>query len=114
MKRTPLKWKPDQAELAWRRTYLRTHSRCEGVWLIRQALRENADMTMQDRHVLELWSEKCKGQATELHEKKRRSRGGSPVDPDNILPLCSSCHLLTEIEVRLATMAEMLMPSWEK
>lgn len=34
----------------------------------------------------------CSGMATDGHELLSRARGGSITDPDNIVPLCRSCH----------------------
>ena len=48
------------------------------------------------------------------HEPLKRSRGGSIVDPDEVMWLCWPCHAFTEAEVRLATEAGMLTPSWER
>lgn len=54
----------------------------------------------------------CKKRAVDLHEKRKRSRGGSITDPANILHLCRSCHEFTEREPAAATRAGMLIPSW--
>jgi len=34
----------------------------------------------------------CKGQAVDAHEKLTRGRGGSIIDPTNILLVCRECH----------------------
>ena len=34
----------------------------------------------------------CAGIATDGHELLSRARGGSITDPENIVPLCRSCH----------------------
>lgn len=43
-----------------------------------------------------LWCEAglagCEGRWTDMHERLRRSQGGDPLDPDNVMCLCRSCH----------------------
>ena len=51
---------------------------------------------------------------SEVHEKRKRSRGGSITDDANVLALCRSCHAFTEAEPRLSTLAGMLTPSWQR
>ncbi len=54
----------------------------------------------------------CTVTAVDLHEKLKRSRGGSIIDPDNITACCRSCHEWTEREPRLATAVGLLTPTW--
>lgn len=54
----------------------------------------------------------CKKRADDMHEKRKRSRGGSITDPSNIAHLCRSCHEWTEAEPALATQVGLLVSSW--
>lgn len=51
--------------------------------------------------------------SSEVHEKLKRSRGGSITDDANVLALCRMHHEFTEAHPRLATIAGMLTPSWD-
>lgn len=47
----------------------------------------------------------------EPHEPRKRSRGGSIVDPAGIQLLCPPCHRFSEAEVRLSQRAGLLVSS---
>lgn len=55
----------------------------------------------------------CRDPWVDMHEVKKRSRGGSPTDPDNIKCLCRRHHEWTEAEPAEATRLGFLKPSWE-
>lgn len=101
MKRTQVKRKPrNSAETKWRRAYLAAHRSCEiGPILFAAGRPEAGD---------------CTGIAVELHERLKRSRGGSPTDASIISATCRSCHEFTEREVELSTTLHLLIPSWER
>jgi 5-methylcytosine-specific restriction endonuclease McrA len=54
-----------------------------------------------------------KARSVDPHEKKKRSRGGSILDPANIAMLCRACHEFTEAEPELAEAEGWLTPSWK-
>lgn len=54
----------------------------------------------------------CRRDGCDVHEIKKRSRGGSTIDPDNCLYTCRPCHEFTEREPAKATAAGVLAPSW--
>lgn len=88
---------------------------CEGPHHLRPMMRV-PELSDRDRALIVVTLNDCgiNRLPTEVHEKLKRSRGGSILDPDNVLALCHACHFFTEAEPRLATMAGMLTPSWEK
>lgn len=86
---------------------------CQGPALLALLVREGT-LSHLDRSVVSVTVHDCGRRSTEVHEKLKRSRGGSILDPENVLALCHSCHRFTESEPRLATLAGMLTPSWEK
>ena len=55
----------------------------------------------------------CRAPWVDMHEVKKRSRGGSITDPENILCLCREHHEFTEAEPAKATEMGLLKPSWE-
>lgn len=59
-----------------------------------------------------VWASKCLGRGSEMHEKLKRSRGGSITDPENIVYVCRCCHMFTEEFPYLATQVGLLVPSW--
>jgi hypothetical protein len=83
-------------ERAWRRAYLNAHPRCVIGPILQTAGRPEAA--------------NCRGWASELHERVKRSRGGSPLDPANLLPTCRPCHEVTEAEVKVSTELGLLAP----
>lgn len=59
----------------------------------------------------------CQGaRSVDVHERIKRSRGGSITDPDqaHMVTLCRACHELTESEPAEATRRRMLLPSWHR
>jgi hypothetical protein len=57
----------------------------------------------------------CRGaRAIEVHERLKRSRGGSIVDlvQSHAITICRACHEKTESEVATATRLRLLIPSW--
>lgn len=59
----------------------------------------------------------CRGaRAVDVHERIKRSRGGSIIDPDqaHMVTLCRACHELTETEVAEATRRRLLLPSFHQ
>lgn len=56
----------------------------------------------------------CKAPWVDMHEVKKRSRGGSITDKSNILCLCREHHEFTEAEPAKATEMGLLKPSWEE
>jgi hypothetical protein len=59
----------------------------------------------------------CRGaRAVDVHERLKRSRGGSITDPahGHMVTACRACHDWTEREPAAATAARMLLPSWHK
>lgn len=58
---------------------------------------------------------KCEGApSVDVHERLKRSRGGSIVDPiqAHMVTTCRPCHEFTEAEPARATELRMLLPSW--
>lgn len=59
----------------------------------------------------------CRGaRAVDVHERLKRSRGGSILDPvqAHMVTACRTCHDWTEREPAAATRARMLLPSWHR
>lgn len=57
----------------------------------------------------------CRGaRAVDVHERLKRSRGGSILDPvqAHMVTLCRACHAMTEAQPAEATRRRMLFPSW--
>lgn len=88
---------------------------CEGPAHLRPLMR-HPELSDRDRAVIVVALNECglRRRSTEVHEKKKRSRGGSITEDANCLALDAGCHRFTEAEPRLATLAGMLTPSWEK
>ena len=59
------------------------------------------------------WPDGCPRDAVDAHEVKKRSRGGSITDPENILLLCREHHDFTEAEPEQAAAMGLLKHSWE-
>jgi hypothetical protein len=55
----------------------------------------------------------CRRKWVDMHEVKKRSRGGSILDPDNIKLLCRPHHEWTEREPNEAQQMGFLKHSWE-
>lgn len=59
----------------------------------------------------------CYQPADDIHEPLTRARGGSIVDPENMCPLCRTCHDLVtfapESELGWAYEAGLLRHSWD-
>lgn len=59
----------------------------------------------------------CYQWADDVHEPLTRARGGSIVDPDNMCPLCRTCHGLVtfapESELDWAYECGLLVHSWD-
>ena len=47
---------------------------------------------LNDRMMCEARIQGCTYMPTDVHEIKTRARGGSIIDPDNVLALCRNCH----------------------
>lgn len=88
---------------------------------------EKRDAAMVDRRALvaQLLAEfpicqvrwACRGaKAVDVHERLKRSRGGSITDPrhGHMVTACRACHELTEAEPAEATRRRMLLPSWHR
>lgn len=59
----------------------------------------------------------CRGaRAVDVHERIKRSRGGSITDPNqaHMVTLCRPCHEMTEAEPAEATARRLLLPSWHQ
>lgn len=59
----------------------------------------------------------CQGaKAVDVHERLKRSRGGSIVDErhGHMVTACRACHDLTETQPAEATRRRMLLPSWHE
>lgn len=130
MKRTPIKrtaWRPKRKPLRGRSdkkiaadkeravTVARLREErlgCEGMALLHQAA-HNASGKDQEAFIAALRACNPTQKMLEPHEPLKRSRKSTGLaDPERIQMLCSPCHRFTESEVRLATIAGMLIPSW--
>lgn len=124
MKRTPMKrstkrlpWKSAKREAitAERRDFvariLAERPTCEGLFYLRAIVNGLAD---RDQRAVVSAMRTCTQRSAEVHELKKRSRGGSILDDDNVAALCHWCHAWTEAEPRLATEAGLLIPSWQR
>jgi hypothetical protein len=100
--RKPYTWrrKSKSAETRWRKAFLVSHPDCEAYPILVRAHHPQA--------------EHCKRRSDQVHERLKRSRGGSPTDPAIVMALCWSCHEWTEAEVADATELGLLIPSWER
>ena len=49
-----------------------------------------------------LASDECQGIWSDGHEIVKRSAGGDPLDPDNVLLVCRRCHMWIEANPALA------------
>lgn len=58
-------------------------------------------MSRDDRH-------RCFVTSVDVHEVVTRARGGSIVDPDNVLAICRSCHDWIHDNPRVATELSLL------
>jgi hypothetical protein len=55
----------------------------------------------------------CQEPSTEAHERKFRSRGGSPTDPENCCGLCHDHNQWVHLHNEEATALGLAVPSWE-
>jgi hypothetical protein len=87
--------------------------RCEGPSYLRTIV---AELHGVDQSIVLSALRACglNARSTEVHEKLKRSRGGSIVDDANVAALCRRCHRFTEEYPRLSTMAGLLIPSWQR
>lgn len=93
-----------------RRTPLRSMSdRAKRVALKRAELRR----TLLEQRGPRCEAPGCDARWTDMHERLKRSRGGDPLDPANIVCLCRRCHEWTERHPAAATEAGLLTPSWQ-
>ena len=51
-----------------------------------------ADLIDQRGPWCQAGTERCTGRAVDMHEIRRRSQGGDPTDPTNVLLVCRACH----------------------
>ena len=71
---------------------------------------------LQERMACECRLQGCTWYPTDVHEIKTRARGGSIIDPENVLALCRNCHtFITEnpswaLETGFVVHAEALAP----
>lgn len=59
----------------------------------------------------------CKGaKAVDVHERLKRSRGGSILDPvqAHMMTVCRACHEKTESDPAEAEARRLLLPSWHE
>lgn len=59
----------------------------------------------------------CHGaRSVDVHERIKRSRGGSILDPDqaHMVTVCRACHDMTEAEPAEASRRQLLLPSWHR
>lgn len=56
----------------------------------------------------------CTGRAEDPHEVLSRARGGSLIDPANILPVCRPCHEFITTHPKDATERGLLKARWPK
>lgn len=94
MKRTPLRRTagPSRRTPLAARTPIRQRSaRQRQVDADRGRLRERLRAERGDR--CQAAVEGCAGRWTDMHEVVRRSQGGDPTDPANILLVCRPCHV---------------------
>jgi len=55
----------------------------------------------------------CTGVAVDAHEVLTRARGGSAVDPENILLVCRACHEWIGAHPKQAKLRGLLRSSWD-
>ena len=55
----------------------------------------------------------CSGLADDGHERKRRSQGGDPLNPDEIVLLCRPCHRFASEFPEAAHELGLVVWSWE-
>lgn len=59
----------------------------------------------------------CDGaRSVDVHERIKRSRGGSILDPvqAHMITVCRACHEMTESHPAEATLRRLLLPSWHE
>ena len=59
----------------------------------------------------------CRGaRSVDVHERIKRSRGGSILDPvqAHMVTVCRACHDMTEAQPAEAERRRLLLPSWHK
>ena len=55
----------------------------------------------------------CGNPSQDVHERKTRGRGGSPVNPFNTIGLCRPCHFEVTGEASWAYPAGLLLHGWD-
>jgi len=76
---------------------LETRKACEAGLLIRRV----------DGH------HKCAGQPSDIHEPLTRARGGSIVDPSNMVVVCRPCHDWIHVNPAAATSVGLLVSAYK-
>ncbi len=56
---------------------------------------------------------RCSGQPDDIHEPLTRARGGSIVDPANMVVVCRLCHDWIHVNPRLATSVGLLVSAYK-
>jgi hypothetical protein len=71
-------------------------------------------MTLSDVDSVKKWYRtNCTGRSECVHERKKRSAGGSLVDPVNLLAACSNCNSWVEDHPALAKSMGLVVSSYE-
>lgn len=101
-----------------RRSPLRRRTRLRPVSLKREALEEERrDFVLRillERPRCEVTDgHRCPRDSHHVHEKLTRARGGSIVDPTNVLAVCAQHHRQIHDNPAWATELGLLTPSWE-
>ena len=66
-----------------------------------------------DPKIRQLYRKTCRGRADAIHEKQKRSAGGSISDPANFASACNPCNDLMEDEPKVARSIGMVIWAWE-
>lgn len=94
----------------WRKQFLHLHPWCEIGPVLMGWLEMRSDSQAAR------WARKhpCLIFASEVHERIKRSRGGSTTDATNVMATCRPCHEFTEAHPQAAQNAGLLMsnPKW--
>lgn len=129
MKRTPLQRRtPLQAKTGLGRgsSRLQTKTPLEARARVKpRSEKREADMVERRALVKRLLAERptcearwvCRGaRSVDVHERIKRSRGGSILDPvqAHMVTVCRACHDMTEREPAEATRRRLLLPSWHR
>jgi hypothetical protein len=70
-----------------RNKYLREHSWCEIGYVLSHSKKPPAEKFYRDN---------CTNKGTVVHERKKRSQGGSLTDPNNLMACCPFCNGFVE------------------